>query len=310
MKKYIARRLLGIIPLLMGISFIAFVLINLSQSDPAEVALRVNAVTPTEEAVQEMREELGLDKSFMERYTIWVKNSLQGEFGNSFVSKKPVLSEMKQAIPATLLLAFVALVIILFVSILAAVLCTMYEDRLIDRMIRTNVFFSEAIPSFWLGLLLMWLFSVKLNWFPTSGMETASSVILPAFTLAFAYISTYVRLLRNNMIQNKGENYVLYARARGLKEGTILRHIFKNSLQSAITALGMSIPKLIAGTVVVESIFAWPGIGRLCVTAIFNRDYPIIQAYVLLMAVLFVIFNLLVDIITMVVDPRLRKEGS
>ena len=139
----------------------------------------------------------------------------------------------------------------------------------------------------------MWLFAVKLNLLPTSGMETPSSVILPAVTLSLAYISTYVRLLRNNMVQNKLENYVLYAKARGLKERKILQHIFKNSLQSSIAALGMSIPKLIAGTVIVEHIFAWPGVGRLCVTAIFNHDYPIIQAYVLLMAVLFVVFNLL-----------------
>ena len=164
------------------------------------------------------------------------------------------------------------------------------------------------MPSFWVGLLLIWIFSVKLNLFPTSGMERPSSIVLPAITLALAYISTYVRLIRNNMVQNKHENYVYYARIRGLKESTIIKHIFKNSLQTSITALGMSIPKLIAGTVIVENIFAWPGVGRLCVTAIYNRDFPIIQAYILLMAVLFVICNLLVDILSVAIDPRMRKE--
>ena len=139
-------------------------------------------------------------------------------------------------------------------------------------------------------------------------MERPSSIVLPAITLALAYISTYVRLIRNNMVQNKHENYVYYARIRGLKETTIIKHIFKNSLQSSLTALGMSIPKLIAGTVVVENIFAWPGVGRVCVDAIFNRDFPVIQAYILLMAVLFVICNLLVDILSVAIDPRIRKE--
>ncbi|WP_454191282.1 nickel/cobalt ABC transporter permease [Paenibacillus sp. Marseille-Q7038] len=309
MGNYMIKRLLSMIPILLGISFLSFILINLSPSDPAEVALRVNEITPTETAVAEMRAELGLDKSFMERYASWVLDSLQGDFGNSYITNKPVISEMSRAIPATLHLALVSLAIILTVSMVAAVICTVYEGTIIDRFIRGMVFVSEAIPSFWIGLLLMWLFAVKLNLLPTSGMESPSSVILPAVTLSFAYISTYVRLLRNNMVKNKLENYVLYAKARGLKERKIFEHIFKNSLQSSIAALGMSIPKLIAGTVIVENIFAWPGVGRLCITAIFNHDYPIIQAYVLLMAVLFVGCNLLVDIITMLLDPRLRKEA-
>lgn len=309
MGNYMIKRLLSMIPILLGISFLSFILINLSPSDPAEVALRVNEITPTEAAVAEMRTELGLDKSFIERYAAWVLDSLQGDFGNSYITNKPVISEMSRAIPATLHLAMVSLAIILTVSIVAAVICTVYEGTMIDRFIRGLVFVSEAIPSFWIGLLLMWLFAVKLNLLPTSGMESPGSVILPAVTLSFAYISTYVRLLRNNMVKNKLENYVLYAKARGLKERKIFEHIFKNSLQSSIAALGMSIPKLIAGTVIVENIFAWPGVGRLCITAIFNHDYPVIQAYVLLMAVLFVGCNLLVDIITMLLDPRLRKEA-
>ena len=309
MGNYMIKRLLSMIPILLGISFLSLILINLSPSDPAEVALRVNEITPTEAAVAEMRTELGLDKSFIERYAAWVVDCLQGDFGNSYITNKPVISEMSRAIPATLHLAMVSLAIILTVSIVAAVICTIYEGTMIDRFIRGLVFVSEAIPSFWIGLLLMWLFAVKLNLLPTSGMESPGSVILPAVTLSFAYISTYVRLLRNNMVKNKLENYVLYAKARGLKERKIFEHIFKNSLQSSIAALGMSIPKLIAGTVIVENIFAWPGVGRLCITAIFNHDYPVIQAYVLLMAVLFVGCNLLVDIITMLLDPRLRKEA-
>ncbi|HWR39863.1 MAG TPA: nickel/cobalt ABC transporter permease [Patescibacteria group bacterium] len=308
MKNYILRRLLGIIPILIGISFFSFVLISISPSDPAEVALRVNEITPTPDAVAAMRVELGLDKSFGIRYLDWLSASLTGEFGRSYVNKQPVIAELGKALPATLALAIVSLFVTIVASISVGVLCAVYEGSIGDKITRGIVFFGTAIPSFWAGLLLMWLFAVQLNLFPTSGMDGASSIILPAVTLSLTYISTYVRLIRNNMIQNQQENYVLYARARGLRESTIIKHVFKNSLQSSLTALGMSVPKLIAGTVIVENIFAWPGIGRLCVTAIFNRDFPIIQAYVLLMAVLFVLCNLLVDIFSASLDPRIRQE--
>lgn len=309
MKNFILKRLISIIPILVGISFLSFFIINLSPSDPAEVALRVNEIVPTEEAIETMREELGLDKPFFQRYKIWLSSSLKGDFGTSYVNKKMVSDEIAKALPATLKLASVSLVITLVVSIGAGVFCAVYENSIGDKITRGIIFLSTAMPSFWVGILLIWIFSVKFNLFPTSGMEKASSVVLPAITLSLSYISTYVRLIRNNMVQNKRENYVLYARVRGLKESTIIKHVFKNSLQTSITALGMSIPKLIAGTVVVENIFAWPGIGRLCVTAIYNRDYPIIQAYILIMALLFVVCNLLVDIFSAVLDPRMRREA-
>lgn len=309
MKNYLIKRLLSIIPILIGISFLSFIIINLSPSDPAEVALRVNEITPTEEAIEGMREELGLDKPFLERYVTWLGDCIKGDFGNSYVNKKSVGEEIARVLPATLKLAAVSLIITIGVSVSCGVFCAVFEDSLADRIIRGIIFIGTSMPSFWIGLLFMWLFAVKLDLLPTSGMETPSAIILPSVTLSLVYISTYTRLIRNNMIKNKSENYVLYARVRGLKESTIIRHIFKNSLQSCIAALGMSIPKLIAGTVVVENIFAWPGVGRLCVNAIFNRDYPIIQAYILIMAVLFIICNLLVDIVTISLDPRLRREA-
>lgn len=309
MKNYIRKRILSIIPILIGISFLSFIIINLSPSDPAEVALRANEILATDEAIHQMRDKLGLDKPFFERYTTWLGNSIKGDLGESYVNNKPVISEIKQALPATLSLAAVALLITISFSVSVGVLCAVYENSIADKIVRGIVFLGTAMPSFWVGLLLIWFFAVKLNMFPTSGMKTASSVVLPAVTLSLSYVSTYVRLIRNNMIQNKQENYVLYARVRGLKESTIIKHVFKNSLQSSITALGMSIPKLIAGTFVIENIFAWPGIGRLCVTAIFNRDYPIIQAYILIMAVMFVFCNLIVDIFSVSIDPRMRKEA-
>lgn len=308
MRDYILKRLATVIPILIGISFLSFALISLSPSNPAEVALRVNEIVPTEEAVKAMEEQLGTNRPYVERYVTWLTDSLQGDFGNSYVNNKPVATLIGQAIPNTIKLAIVALIITIVFSVLVGILCAVYEGTFGDKLARALVFVGTAMPSFWVGLLLIWIFSVKLNLFPTSGMERPSSIVLPAITLALAYISTYVRLIRNNMVQNKHENYVYYARIRGLKETTIIKHIFKNSLQSSLTALGMSIPKLIAGTVIVENIFAWPGVGRVCVDAIFNRDFPVIQAYILLMAVLFVICNLLVDIFSVAIDPRMRKE--
>lgn len=308
MRDYILKRLATVIPILIGISFLSFALISLSPSNPAEVALRVNEIVPTEEAVRAMEEQLGTNKPYIERYVTWLTDSLQGDFGNSYVNNKPVATLIGQAIPNTIKLALLALLITIVFSVLVGILCAVYEGSFGDKLARALVFVGTAMPSFWVGLLLIWIFSVKLNLFPTSGMERPSSIVLPAITLALSYTSTYVRLIRNNMVQNKHENYVYYARIRGLKETTIIKHIFKNSLQSSLTALGMSIPKLIAGTVMVENIFAWPGVGRVCVDAIFNRDFPVIQAYILLMAVLFVICNLLVDIFSVAIDPRMRKE--
>lgn len=308
MGDYILKRLATVIPILIGISFLSFALISLSPSNPAEVALRVNEIVPTEEAVKSMEEQLGINKPYFERYVTWLTDSLHGDFGNSYVNNKPVATLIGQALPNTIKLAIVALIITIVFSVLVGILCAVYEGTLGDKLARALVFVGTAMPSFWVGLLLIWIFSVKLNLFPTSGMERPSSIVLPAITLSLGYISTYVRLIRNNMVQNKHENYVYYARIRGLKETTIIKHIFKNSLQSSLTALGMSIPKLIAGTVIVENIFAWPGVGRVCVDAIFNRDFPVIQAYILLMAVLFVICNLLVDIFSVAIDPRMRKE--
>lgn len=308
MRDYILKRLATVIPILIGISFLSFALISLSPSNPAEVALRVNEIVPTEEAVRAMEEQLGTNKPYIERYVTWLTDSLQGDFGNSYVNNKPVATLIGQAIPNTIKLALLALLITIVFSVLVGILCAVYEGSFGDKLARALVFVGTAMTSFWVGLLLIWIFSVKLNLFPTSGMERPSSIVLPAITLALSYISTYVRLIRNNMVQNKHENYVYYARIRGLKETTIIKHIFKNSLQSSLIALGMSIPKLIAGTVIVENIFAWPGVGRVCVDAIFNRDFPVIQAYILLMAVLFVICNLLVDIFSVAIDPRMRKE--
>ena len=189
--------------------------------------------------------------------------------------------------------------------------CAVYKNSWFDRVVRGIVFMTTAMPAYWIGLLLIWFISIKLDLLPTSGNGGWKHLILPSFTVSLTYISTYIRLIRNNMLENMKEDYVLYANVRGLRRRSILvRHILKNSLHTCIVAIGMSIPQLMAGTIVVENVFAWPGLGKLCINSIFNRDYPVIQTYVLLIGTLFVVFNLLFDIIQCIADPRLRREVS
>lgn len=309
MRKYITRRILLAVPMLFAISFIAFVLINFMPSDPAEVALRVNEIIPTDEAVASMRAQLGLDDPFLVRYFRWLADCLRFDFGVSYTNtNRTVISEIVRCIPQTLNLAAMSLVIVLAVSIPIGVLSAVYKNSLFDRIIRFFVFIGTAMPNYWLGLVLIWLFGVKLKLLPTNGATSFKHYILPAITLSMTYISTYVRLIRNSMLDNMTENYAFYAEVRGIKKSAIVyKHVLKNSLQSSMNALGMSIVQLISGTVVVENIFAIPGIGRLCISAIFNGDYPVIQAYILMMGVMFVFCNLAIDIVQCFIDPRMKR---
>ncbi|HDF2341192.1 TPA: ABC transporter permease subunit [Morganella morganii] len=308
MRRYFFLRLLMIPPLALIISFIAFLLLNMAPSDPAEVALRINEIVPTDQAIALMRQELGLDKPFLVRYLTWLWNAVHLNFGKSFLTRSPVLNEIVTALPATLWLAAVSLFFIIIISLILSFLCVINHNTLVDKSIRGIVFIFTAIPNYWLGLLLIWALAVQLDLFPVSGMLTHDSVILPALTLSLGYIGTYIRLIRGTMLNQLQQPYVFYARARGLPESIILRkHVLPNSLHTSLIAIGMSIPKLIAGTVVIENIFAWPGIGRLCINAIFGRDYPMIQAYILLMALLFLLCNFIADLLQQYLDPRLTR---
>ena len=313
MKNYVIKRILSAIPLLLIISFACFVFINLIPSDPAEVALRLRQIpVVTKEMLAEVRAELGLDKPYFIRYITWVFNCLKGNFGISYVNPaRTVAGELARCFPATLTLAGASMLVSVIISLPIGFLCAIYKDRWLDRIIRGIVFMTTAMPAYWVGLLLIWIVSIKMDLLPTSGRGSIKNLILPAITVSLSYISTYIRLIRNNMLENMKQDYVLYANARGLSQTNILiRHILKNSMQTCIVAFGMSIPQLIAGTIVVENVFAWPGLGTLCISSIFNRDYPIIQTYVLLIGVLFVVFNLIFDILQTMSDPRMRKEGD
>lgn len=310
MIKYIINRVLLTIPILFVITLISFLLISLIPSDPAEVALRVNEVVPTQEAIQNMKIALGLDKPLFTRYFFWIKDIIHLDFGFSYINNdRLVFDEIKRTLPVTMKLATLSFIIVIIISFPVGILSAVYKNTFFDKITRIFVFIFTAIPNYWLGLLLMWTFALKLKLLPTGGSTSFKHFILPAITISMTYISTYVRLIRNSMLENIKENYVFYAKVRGVKEKIIiLKHVLLNSLHSTITSLGMSLVQLIAGTFVIENIFSIPGIGRLCITAIFNRDYPIIQAYILMMGCLFVFCNLFVDILQMLIDPRLREK--
>lgn len=310
MLRFFLKRLLFMVPILIGITIITFAIAEFSSTDPAEASIRVNGMLPTAELIEATRQEFGLDKPFLTRYTNWLSGALHGDLGLSYVTRLPVTDSILEALPATLFLALTALLIIITVSLAAGTLSARAENSKTDWFIRGFIFFTSSMPGFWAALILIWIFSVQLNVFPTNGMRSASSVVLPAVTLSLAYIGTYMRLIRSEMIKTAHEDWVLFARGRGLSEKSITWHMIKNSLHASLTALGMSIPKLIAGAFIIETIFAWPGIGRLCVEAVFNRDLPIIQAYVLLMATLFVFFNLVSDLLVTFLDPRQRDNGK
>ena len=240
MKRYVIRRLLMAIPLLLAISFVCFVFINLIPSNPAEVVLRIQQ-TPiiTDEAIAEMEEALGLNKPFLVRYFDWVLGCLQGDFGISYVNPaRTVAGELARCLPATLQLAAASFVIVLLLSIPIGFLCAVYKDGWFDKIMRGLVFISTAMPAYWVGLLLMWGISVKLGLLPTNGNGTWQHMILPAFTVALSYISTYIRLIRNNMLENMKQDYVLYANVRGLPQRSIwVKHVLKNSMHTCIVAM-------------------------------------------------------------------------
>ncbi|MGZ9818049.1 nickel/cobalt ABC transporter permease [Peribacillus simplex] len=309
MGSYIIKRLFISIPLLLVISFLTFILINLSPLDPAEVVLQAQGVpTITDELIAQTKEELGMDKPFIIRYFNWVIACLQLDFGISYVTGKPVWSLIGPAFLNTFKLTLVSSVVIIVLSILLGVICAMKEGKIMDKSVRGFSFFLTAMPSYWLAILMIWYFSVKLDLLPTSGKESYKSYILPVVVIAISYAGIYFRVVRSSMLSNLNEDYVLYGRACGLTERKVTMHILRNSLQVAISIFCMAIPIILGSTVVIENVFAWPGLGSLSVRAILGRDFPIIQAYVLILAVAFVLFNTISDIINAVMNPKLRND--
>ncbi|MFM1655752.1 nickel/cobalt ABC transporter permease [Brevibacillus sp. B_LB10_24] len=306
---YIVKRILIALPLLVVISFLTFVLNHLSPMDPAEIILRAQEVPViTDELIAETRTALGMDRPLLVRYVDWLTSCLQLDFGSSYVTGKPVWSLLGPALLNTLKLTLISTVFIIVLSIILGIVCALREGKVLDLSVRGLSFLLTSIPPYWLASLMVWYFSVKLDWFPTNGMDSYSSYVLPVTVIVIGYAGIYFRMIRSSMLSNLHEDYVLYGRACGLPERRITMHILRNSLQVAVSVFGLAIPIILGSTVVVENIFAWPGLGTLTVKSILSRDFPMIQAYVLVLAAAFVLFNTVSDIINAVLNPRLRKE--
>lgn len=294
--------------MLIIVSFISFALMNLSSGDPAEIMLSSQGSVVTPQLLESVREDMGLNQPFVTQYLNWLKNIIHGDFGTSYASGRSVIVEMNEHLPYTIKLAGSAMIITLIVSIPLGILSAVKKDKFIDKFIRLFTFVGNSIPGFLLALILLLVFSLKLKLLPILSESGAKSIILPSVTLAFAMTSKYLRQIRTAVIEELDKGYVKGARSRGIKESVILyKDVLKNIMITVITLTGLSIGSLMGGTAVVESIFVWPGVGSLALSAIANRDYPIIQAYVLWMAVMFIIINLITDLLYKIIDPRVRE---
>lgn len=311
MLAFTLRRLILLVPLLLAASLVIFLLLRLGPSDPAMDYLRLSRVPPTPQALEEARRMLGLDQPIAAQYLDWLWRALHLDFGNSYATQRPVLPDLLYYLPATLKLAGIALVLTLGISFPLGMWAARYRDRFPDQAVRLLAFFGVSMPNFWLGFLLVLVFSVYLGWLPPMGMGGWTHIVMPAFAISLMSLCINARLLRAGMLEVKGQRHVTYARLRGLSDTSVERsHVLRNALLPIITATGMHIGELIGGTLIIESIFGWPGVGRYAVSAIFNRDYPVIQCFTLLMVGIFVICNLIVDIVYAWADPRIRLSAE
>ena len=305
--RYIFKRFIGVIPILIIISFVSFELMNLAPGDPAEAILTSQGAVVTADVLESTRIEMGLDKPVFQQYLNWMKNCLKGDFGTSYSTGLSVKEELLNHLPYTIVLTASAMIITMIISIPLGIISAVRKDKFIDYIIRTMSFIGNSVPGFFLALILLLVFSLKLRWFPILSESGFKSIILPSITLAIPMISKYIRQIRVVVIEELEKDYVKGARARGINElGILYFNVLKNIMITIITLISLSIGSLMGGTAVIESIFVWPGIGSLALNAISNRDYPVIQGYVLWMAIIFVLVNLTTDLLYRVIDPRIE----
>ncbi|WP_458124523.1 nickel ABC transporter permease subunit NikB [Paenibacillus sp. Z3-2] len=307
---YIGKRMIAIIPIVFIATLVTFALIHISPVDPAEAYLTAAHIYPTPELLAQKRHEFGLDQPMLTQYVHTIQKIAKLDFGTSYLTNKPVWDEVKLRLPATAELALWSILLSALVSIPLGILAAVYKNSWIDMVSRAISYFGASIPQFWLGYLLIFFFSVKLDWLPVEGRGSWENLVLPTITLSLILIAIYTRLLRSSVLEQLQETYVQYARTRGIRERVImLKHVLKIAISPLITGMGMSMGKLLTGTIIVEQVFSWPGFGRYFVDAIFNRDIPVIQCYVFLAACLFIVCNLLVDLVQLVMDPRISAKG-
>lgn len=309
MGKYIKKRLLNLIPILLGISFLSFLLMYLSPSDPAELMLKASGSVVTQAEIDSLRESLGLNEPFLKQYFNWLIGCLHGDFGNSYITNKPVTQTLLNAVLPTVELAVSSLLFTLIVSIPLGILSAVKRNKIADYIIRILSFIGSAVPGFFLALILIYIFSIKLKILPAYGDKQASSIIMPTITLGLGMTCKYIRQIRAAILEELEKPYVIGARSRGIKENTIVYvNVLKNAMLTISTLIGLSFGSLLGGTCIVETIFMWPGLGKLSIEAITKRDYLLLQGYVVWIAVAFVVINLITDIVYRFIDPRIKSS--
>ena len=310
MKRKISYRLAHIFLVLLGVSFLSFLLMYVSPGDPVRAMYAVSGSMPSEEVLEQTREELGLNDPFFIQYGNWVSNCLRGDFGTSYSKGEAVATLLMERVMPTIQLALLSLVIMILVAVPIGVYSALRQNSILDYLLRGTTFISISMPNFWVGLLLLYVVAMKLGWLPVvSNQMNFQRLILPAVTLAIAMAGKYARQVRAAILEELRQDYVAGARARGLSERCVLWcHVLPNAVLPLITMLGLSLGSLLGGTAVAEVIFSYPALGSLAISAITSRDYPLIQGYVLWIALIYMAVNLVVDLSYNRLDPRLRKE--
>jgi len=313
--QYILRRLLLLIPLLLAISIVTFLLINLAPGDPIATQFGMNLKTLEPERIEQIRDELGLNDPLPVQYLRYLGHLLRGDMGRSLTTKRAVSEEITARLPATLQLTLASMLFVIFAAVPLGIISAMKRGSLLDNVCMGGGLLGVSMPSFWFGIMLMLLFSLKLGWLPSTGrgdgtlVGSFKALIMPAITLGSGLMGLVTRLTRSSMLEVLGEDYMRTAQAKGLGRRLVLfRHGLRNALIPVITVVGTQFAVLLSGAVITETIFAWPGIGRLVVNAISRRDYPVIMGTVLVFSVTFVLINLLVDVLYAIVDPRIRYD--
>lgn len=312
MGKYVIKRLIQLIPILIGITFLSFAMMRLAGGDAVTYMYENAGTAVSQEIIDEAKAEYGLDKPFLVQYASWFAGMLKGDMGESYVSHKDVFETFVSKLPATLLLTFSSIMLTVIIAIPLGIVSAIRHNRWVDYLIRFLSFIGNSLPNFFAALVLMYFFSIRLGWLPViTSDNTAVSLILPTLTLAISMASKYTRQVRATVLEELNKDYVTGARARGVRGKVIIwKSVMKSSMLTIITLLALSIGSLLGGTAIVENIFMWDGVGKMAVDAINMRDYPIIQAYVVWMAIIYVMVNLVTDILYHYLDPRVRLGGN
>ncbi|WP_332690662.1 nickel ABC transporter permease [Halalkalibacter lacteus] len=307
MIRFCCERIFQLIVVMFCVSTFTFILLRLSPGDPASILLSMNDVPASEEALTNLRIELGLTESLWSQYVQWLIDVFTGQWGTSYVSKEPVIDELLRRLPATLELATAGLLVMVSITFIMGIGTAIFSNGYLDRLGQFMALLGSSIPSFWLAFILIYIFSVQYGWLPPMGRSNWKNLVLPAVTLGVGMGTVYARVLRANMIELMNQNFVKAAKARGLSKSRILVfQVLKHAFLPIVTMLGTSFAFMLGGSIIIESIFAWPGLGKYIIDAISLRDYPVIQGYVIFASFLFVSIHILVDIIYVLLDPRLR----